>query len=96
MARLISVARAWENYRELLLPAGLTADQVAQHRLSFMTGCSLLYQLMMAAMDPGEEPTHQDLLVMELLHKELEAFGQELDRERLAEFVRRIRPAGRA
>jgi hypothetical protein len=48
-------------------------------RLAFMAGAQHLFFSIMIFLEPDEEPTDDDILHMELIHKELEAFRKELE-----------------
>ena len=55
----------------------LPPDQVVGARFAYMTGAQHLFASMMAIMDAGEEITPGDLMGMDKINKELEAFVKE-------------------
>ena len=50
--------------------------QVDEMRMAFMAGAQHLFASIMTILDPGEEPTNADLRRMDLIDKELRAFGE--------------------
>jgi hypothetical protein len=52
--------------------------QVREMRMAWMAGCQHLFASMVGVMDAGDEITHNDMRRMDLIHKELEAFAEEL------------------
>lgn len=65
-------------FRSLVIHEDAPRSQVAEMRMAFMAGAQHLFGSMMATMDPGAEPTEDDLRRMDLIHAELEAFTQEM------------------
>jgi hypothetical protein len=61
-----------------ILPPDLTQDQVSDMRLAYMAGAQHLFASIMACLDPGSEPTLDDMRRMTLIDKELRAFHAEM------------------
>lgn len=57
-----------------VIPQGMEKEAVAMLRQSFFMGAQHLYASIMCILDPGREPTAQDMARMELIHNELEIF----------------------
>lgn len=50
--------------------------QVREMRMAFMAGALHLFNSIMTILDPGEEPTDEDLRRMALINKELVDYGE--------------------
>ena len=61
-----------------ILPTDLTQDQVSDMRLAYMAGAQHLFASIMACLDPGSEPTRDDMRRMTLIDTELRAFDAEM------------------
>lgn len=81
MSRQI-VKAGWESYRDRFAPRA-TQAQVEELRQAYFGGAAILFQTIMATLDAGDEPTQRDLARMDEISKEIDAFGQELDRKYL-------------
>lgn len=77
------IARGWKSYRRLVVPADASETQVAETRQAFFSGAAILFESIMLALDPGEDPTDADLSMMENIQAELDAFGHTLDQRYL-------------
>ncbi|MCY4429222.1 MAG: hypothetical protein OXC11_02365 [Rhodospirillales bacterium] len=73
------IGDAFEKYRRMVVSAEAGAVQVAETRQAFFAGATVLFETIMAVLDPGEEPTADDLKAMETLDAELRAFGSQFD-----------------
>jgi hypothetical protein len=76
------------SLRLSMIPKDATAVQIQEMRLAFLAGAQHVWASMMTMLDPGREPTAQDLRRMTLLAKELDALAKEL--------AVRVAPTGRA
>lgn len=74
------IQAGWVSYRRVVMPANCSAVQVDETRKAFYAGAQHLIASMMRTLDPGEEPTSEDLARMDHIHAELAAFGEELAR----------------
>ena len=75
------IAAGWESYLRNVVPADAPPIQVKETRQAFYAGAAILFEVLMKALDPGDEPTDRDLQRMADLQKELDEYGQSLDRE---------------
>jgi hypothetical protein len=76
-------------FAHFVIPKDAPAIQLREMQLAFMAGAEHLFSSIMGILDPGEEPTADDLKRMDLIEKEINAW-----RGRLSE---RVQPAqGRA
>jgi hypothetical protein len=71
------------------IPLNAPAVQLEEMRMAFMVGAQHLFASIMTILEPGEMETEADLTRLDLISKELEAFGQELK-------LRIRKPAGKA
>lgn len=55
--------------------------QVKETRQAFFAGAAVLFETIMKVLDPGEEPTDNDLQRMADLQQEIDDYGQTLDRK---------------
>ncbi len=53
--------------------------QVHDMKMAFMAGAQHLWGSIMTVLDPGEEPTVEDMRRLELISKELDEYAKELD-----------------
>src|SRR4029079_1410266 len=83
------VAACWESYRAACIPHDASPAQVKECRLSFFSGAAILNELMLRGLSPGQEITQQDEQLIGSVMRELAEFGQEIDREKMALFLRR-------
>ncbi len=68
------IEAGWEGLRLLSIPATASATQVMEMRNAFFCGAQHLFASIIGIVDPGEEPTDQDLHRMDLIDKELQKF----------------------
>ncbi|TYL87472.1 hypothetical protein [Bradyrhizobium cytisi] len=73
------IEAGWAGYRMLVLPPDAPSIQVEECRLAFMAGSQHLFSSIMTILDPGEQETEADLRKMDLIDKELRAFGREME-----------------
>lgn len=73
------IERGWNSYRKLL-PADAPPIQIKETRQAFYAGAAIIFTGMIHTMDKGEEPTEDDMARMMEIQKEIDDFGQELDR----------------
>lgn len=72
------IEAGWASLRLQALPPDAPVAQVTAMRIAFMTGAQHLFASMIGMMDPGSEETPADIRRMDLIHKELEAFRNEM------------------
>jgi len=68
----------WVGFRMYVIPQQAPAQQIDEMRIAFMAGAQHLFGSIMTMLDPEDEPTDDDMQRMNLIHKELEAFANEL------------------
>lgn len=54
------------------------AEQVREMRMAFMAGAQHTFHSILTVLDPGEDPTDDDLRRMDLINRELTAFYHEM------------------
>jgi hypothetical protein len=62
------------------IPKDAPAEQVLSYRTAFMAGAQHLFASLMGILDPGAEPTEDDMRRMSLINKELQDFTEEFKR----------------
>jgi hypothetical protein len=72
------IEAGWISLRLAAIPRDATEIQINEMRMAYMAGAQHLFSSIMVVMDDDHEPTESDLRRMDLIHKELEAFGEEL------------------
>lgn len=70
------MAKAWAGYRAAVVPSGAGPEQLQGTELAFYGGASALFGIIMAALEPGADPTEGDLRVMDELYQELRQHAQ--------------------
>ena len=82
------IEAGWVALRIQTIPLDAPAVQLQEMRLAYLAGAQHLFSSIMTILEPGQDETEADLTRMDLIHKELEAFGKELE-------LRMSKPAGR-
>ena len=82
------IEAGWVALRIQTIPLDAPAVQLQEMRIAYMAGAQHLFSSIMTILEPGQDETEADLTRMDLIHKELEAFGKELE-------LRMSKPAGR-
>jgi len=72
------IEAGWVAMRMNLIPLNAPANQLQDLRFAYMAGAQHLFSSIMSILDPGEEPTDDDLRRMDLIDKELREFAKEL------------------
>jgi hypothetical protein len=73
------IEAGWVSLRIHTLPLDAPPVQLENMRNAFMAGAQHLFASIMTVLDPGAEPTEADLSRMDVIHRELETFGKELE-----------------
>ncbi len=73
------IESGWREYKQMVVPSTASEVQIHETRQAFYAGATILFHTIMLSLDPGEEPTSDDMQRMEYLQKELDEFGQEID-----------------
>lgn len=68
----------WLGFRLAVLPDNASPVQVNEMRKAFFAGSLHLFSSIMSILDPGAEPTEKDLQRMDLIHRELMEFEDQL------------------
>ncbi len=77
------VRAGWLAYSAQFSSPRATPGQSEELRQAYFAGAAILFQTIMATLDAGTEPSKRDLERMGEISKELDAFGQSLDRKYL-------------
>ncbi len=73
------IEAGWIGLRLAAIPLDAPAIQLEEMRGAFFAGAQHLFSSMMAIMDPGEEPTEDDLARLSLIQNELDNFIQQFE-----------------
>jgi hypothetical protein len=68
------IESGWVSLRLAALPENAPALQLEEMRNAFFAGAQHVFSSIMTMLDPGEEPTDDDLRRMDLIHSELDHF----------------------
>jgi len=74
------IEAGWVALQIAAYPQGVTDEQGRQLRAAFFAGAQHLFSSIMGVLDEDAEPTERDLMRMELIHGELEAWAHEFKR----------------
>jgi hypothetical protein len=72
------VEAGWIGYRYLILPEDASDAQVSECKTAFMAGATHLFSSLMTILEPGDEPTADDMKRMDTIHNELQHFANEV------------------
>jgi len=61
-------------FRHFVIAPGASHAQVLEMRAAYMSGAEHLFSSIMTIMDPGTEPTENDMRRMDMIHKEIETW----------------------
>jgi hypothetical protein len=73
------IEAGFASLKVMALPPDAPEIQVREMRMAFFAGAQHLFGSLMGILDPGEEPTDDDLKRLDLIDKELQAFIQEFE-----------------
>jgi hypothetical protein len=71
----------WLSYLAVVIPADAGDVQVSESRLAFFAGAQHLFSSIMNILDPGTEPTEQDLRRMDRINNELDEFVEQMKKK---------------
>lgn len=69
------IEAGWLSLRAVAIPPEASATQLRVMREAFFAGAQHLFGSIMSIMDPGTEPTENDMRRMDLINKELNEFA---------------------
>jgi hypothetical protein len=68
----------WRDYRARVIPVQAPTIQARECRRAFYAGAASMLQVIMVGLEPGLEPTKEDLAKMDELMAELDRFADAL------------------
>lgn len=68
------IEAGFEGFRRAALPDDMSSAQLAAMRQTFFAGAQHLFASILTLLDPGEEPTDDDLRRMDAIQAELQQF----------------------
>jgi hypothetical protein len=74
-----SIAAGWDGYRKMVIHPQAPEIQLSECRMAFYAGATVLMEAIMKCLDPGEEPTADDMARMASIQKELDDFAATFD-----------------
>lgn len=76
-----SIEAGWQSYLKRVVPKDAGHVQVNETRQAFWAGATVLFYAIMQTLDPGDEPTEDDLQRMVNIAAEIDAFAKTFDAE---------------
>jgi hypothetical protein len=73
------IEAGWVALRLECVPLNAPAVQLEEMRNAYMAGAQHLFASMLGMLDPGTEETPDDMRRMDLIAREMEVFGKELE-----------------
>ena len=73
----------WRTYSERVVPANASDAQRMETRNAFYGGAVTLFAAILNSVEPGTEPTDNDLKVFDDLQAEFDDFGAEAEKKAL-------------
>lgn len=68
----------WIGLRLAAIPLDASKQQLESMHQAYMAGAQHLWSSIMYALDPGDDPTKNDMRRMDLIDAELRAYGEKL------------------
>lgn len=84
MANGEGVLLGWLSFQKFVIPPSAPEVQHREMRKAFYAGAQHLFASILTILSPGADPTEEDLRYMDGLHKELQAFVDEMKKEAAA------------
>ena len=75
------IEAGWISYRAVVLHPQAPAVQIEECRIAFFAGAQHLFGSIMTTLEPGSEPTENDLKRMDLMNAELDRFIAEFKKK---------------
>jgi len=74
------IEKSWEQYKNMVIPKNAPEIQITECRQAFYAGASILFTSIIMFLEAGKEPTDSDMEKMIDVQKEIDEFGEKLDR----------------
>lgn len=78
MIRHYRIQEKWNEFSKLVLPPGCPDVQRTEMRRAFYAGMEGFLQIMLGGMEPGPDPSANDLKMMDELDEELKDFYERM------------------
>lgn len=72
------IEAGWVGLRLAVIPADASAVQLEEMRKAYMAGAQHVWASVFSFLEPGEEPTENDMRRLDLIAAELDAYGNKL------------------
>lgn len=89
MSRCKSIAEAWQQYDEKVLPDVAGTVQRTECRKAFYAGAATVFGLLVHGVSKGDEPTAEDEALLDNIKAEIDEFLEEAMRKRDEAIARR-------
>lgn len=74
------IERSWQSYRRMVVPADAGDVQINETRQAFFAGASILFTALIHGVSEGPEVQPADEQLMADLQREIDEFGQQIDK----------------
>jgi hypothetical protein len=75
------IEAGWLGLKIMAIPPTASEVQLTEMRKAFFAGAHHLFASIMIMLEPGQEATKKDMDRLDMIHRELESFVKELNRE---------------
>ncbi len=75
------IEAGWVSLQLVAIPEDATQEQLTEMRMAYFAGAQHLFASIMGILEPGEEPTDNDMNRLTLIHEELDRFVEEVKRK---------------
>jgi len=71
------IREQWDSYRREVIPKDAHDVQIVESRRAFYAGAAALLRILVD-LDPGDEPTEDDLRKMDEINEEIDSFKRDV------------------
>lgn len=75
------IEAGWVSLQRMAISPNVSQTQLDEMRMAFFAGAQHLFGSIMSILEPGEEPTENDMKRLDLIHNELDKFIEEVKRK---------------
>ncbi len=75
------IEAGWVSLQLMAIPADAPQEQLTEMRMAFFAGAQHLFASIVGILEPGEEPTDNDMNRLTLINEELDKFVEEVKRK---------------
>lgn len=74
------IEAGWLGFKTICIPKYASEAQLRDMRIAFFAGALHIFTSILSTLDPGKEPTEEDMKRIDKIHGELEEFQRELEK----------------